>query len=253
MVDPPLEGLRVLECGDTVAAAYAGRLLVDLGADVVLVEDVGGHPLRAVGPYLGGSPGRDRSAGFAYFAAGKRSLILDVTDASAAPRWPPGRTDVIIRATRDGRDWISDDVVAALTAADPGADRRRRLHLRPPGRATVPSQQRPAGAGGRRACCRSTPRRRPTRRLPHCGTGASCRRCTPDATPSWPCWARCSSAGAVASVSASTCRRRRRWPASSPPRWRRTRTAARSPCTTAAAASLRGASTRAATVTSSCR
>src|SRR3954465_9887865 len=80
---PPLTGLRVLECGDTLAAAYAGRLLVDLGADVVLVEDEGGPPLRSVGPHLGGTPGCDRSAGFAYFAAGKRSKAIAVHSARA--------------------------------------------------------------------------------------------------------------------------------------------------------------------------
>src|SRR4051795_8778001 len=79
----PLAGLRVLECGDTLASAYAGRLLADLGADVVVVEDRAGHPLRAAGPYLGANPGRDRSAGFAYYAAGKRSICVDVGTAAA--------------------------------------------------------------------------------------------------------------------------------------------------------------------------
>jgi crotonobetainyl-CoA:carnitine CoA-transferase CaiB-like acyl-CoA transferase len=105
----PLDGVRVLECGDTIAAAYAGRLFADLGADVVMVEEHAGHPLRAVGPFLGDSPGRDRSVGFAYFAAGKRSLSaterLDEFVAGA---------DVVIRSTRDGRDWISDDDLAAV-------------------------------------------------------------------------------------------------------------------------------------------
>src|SRR4051795_9408438 len=101
----PLAGLRVLECGDTVASAYAGRLFADLGADVVVVEDRAGHPLRAAGPHLGDSPGRDRSAGFAYFAAGKRSLCVDVgTDAGGATLAESlARADVLIRSTTDGR------------------------------------------------------------------------------------------------------------------------------------------------------
>jgi crotonobetainyl-CoA:carnitine CoA-transferase CaiB-like acyl-CoA transferase len=104
----PLDGVRVLECGDTIAAAYAGRLFADLGADVVMVEERAGHPLRGLGPFLGASPGRDRSVAFAYFAAGKRSLgeteRLDEFVAGA---------DVVIRSTRDGRDWITDEELRA--------------------------------------------------------------------------------------------------------------------------------------------
>ena len=142
----------MVECGDTIAAAYAGRLLVDLGADVILVEDLGGHPLRAVGPYLGGNPGCDRSAGFAYVAAGKQAICLDVT-ASAATATRLARlvagADVVIRSTRDGRDWIGDDLLAAATA-HPGLIV---VDVSTFGRqdGVVPSQQRPAGAGRRRA------------------------------------------------------------------------------------------------------
>ncbi|MFN8044425.1 MAG: CoA transferase, partial [Mycobacterium sp.] len=34
----PLSGLRVVEIGDRLATAYAGKLLRDAGADVVMVE-----------------------------------------------------------------------------------------------------------------------------------------------------------------------------------------------------------------------
>ena len=50
----PLAGVRVLELGDNIAAAYAGRLLADLGADVVKVEPPAGDPLRHHGPYAPG-------------------------------------------------------------------------------------------------------------------------------------------------------------------------------------------------------
>ncbi len=117
----PLRGIRVLECGDTLAAAYAGRLLVDLGADVVVVEDVGGHPLRAVGPFVGASPGRDRSAGFACFAAGKRSVVVDVSAADGADAIAAlaERADVLVRSTRDGVDWLDDVTLAGLRARRP--------------------------------------------------------------------------------------------------------------------------------------
>ena len=66
----PLAGVRVLECGDTLAAAYAGRLLSDLRADVIKVEGLAG-PLRALGPFVGGVLNRDQSASFGYFHAGQ--------------------------------------------------------------------------------------------------------------------------------------------------------------------------------------
>jgi crotonobetainyl-CoA:carnitine CoA-transferase CaiB-like acyl-CoA transferase len=68
----PLAGLRVLECGDTLAVGDAGRLLADLGAAVVKVEPLEGDPLRALGPFVGGIPNRDLSVSAAYFHAGKR-------------------------------------------------------------------------------------------------------------------------------------------------------------------------------------
>ena len=37
-----LEGLRVLELGDRVSAAYAAKVLADVGADVVKLEEPGG-------------------------------------------------------------------------------------------------------------------------------------------------------------------------------------------------------------------
>ncbi|MFI5042217.1 MAG: CoA transferase, partial [Acidimicrobiales bacterium] len=43
-----LDGLRVLDlCGES--GALAGRVLADLGAEVVLAEPPGGAPLRGVG------------------------------------------------------------------------------------------------------------------------------------------------------------------------------------------------------------
>ena len=61
-----LTGVRVLEVSRTVAGAYGGKMFADVGADVVLAEPAGGHPLRA----------RDQRGGsdaplFSFLAAGK--------------------------------------------------------------------------------------------------------------------------------------------------------------------------------------
>jgi crotonobetainyl-CoA:carnitine CoA-transferase CaiB-like acyl-CoA transferase len=115
-VEAPLHGVRVLECGDTLAAAYAGRLLCDLGADVVKVERGGGDPLRAVGPFVGGVPDRDMSGSFGYYNAGKRSVVAHD---GALPAAFARRADVIVRCTRAGDDWLSDDVIAEISEANP--------------------------------------------------------------------------------------------------------------------------------------
>lgn len=70
----PLSGCRVIERSHTVAAAYAGRLLASMGAEVVMLEPSGGSPLRQATPLLEGS---GESALFAYLAVGKRSLVCD--------------------------------------------------------------------------------------------------------------------------------------------------------------------------------
>ncbi len=48
----PLEGIRVVELASE-HAAFAGKMLGDLGADVIVIEPPGGHPSRAYGPFVG--------------------------------------------------------------------------------------------------------------------------------------------------------------------------------------------------------
>ena len=46
----PLDNVRVIDLTDD-RAIYAGKLLGDLGADIVRVEPAGGDPLRTRGPF----------------------------------------------------------------------------------------------------------------------------------------------------------------------------------------------------------
>src|ERR1700732_5244041 len=47
----PLAGLRILELANETGQ-FCGKLLGDLGADVVKIEPPGGEPCRHVGPFL---------------------------------------------------------------------------------------------------------------------------------------------------------------------------------------------------------
>jgi benzylsuccinate CoA-transferase BbsE subunit len=69
--------LRVLDLAGP-ALAYAGRMFADLGADVILVEPPSGAPARAHPPLVETDDGVVVSAHFAFLAAGKRSVALDL-------------------------------------------------------------------------------------------------------------------------------------------------------------------------------
>ena len=73
----PLQGLRVLELADE-KGQFCGKLLGDLGADVVKIEPPGGEPCRHVGPFLDDIPNPDRSLSFWYYNTSKRGITLNL-------------------------------------------------------------------------------------------------------------------------------------------------------------------------------
>ena len=77
-----LEGMTVLEDGGGIAAAYAGKLLADLGADVIKLEPPGGDLVRRKPPFAADTPGRERSGLHLFLDTNKRSLTLDVESAA---------------------------------------------------------------------------------------------------------------------------------------------------------------------------
>ena len=93
-----LDGLRVLEVGDLVSAAYATKLLADLGADVVKVEARRGDLARGRGPFPRNTPHPDASGLFLYLNANKRGITLDLTHprGQAALEALAGRTDLLV-------------------------------------------------------------------------------------------------------------------------------------------------------------
>jgi crotonobetainyl-CoA:carnitine CoA-transferase CaiB-like acyl-CoA transferase len=64
-----------------VAAAYAGKLMADLGAEVLKVEEPGGDRARQRGPYPGNIPHPEKSGLFLYLNTNKRGVTLDLETA----------------------------------------------------------------------------------------------------------------------------------------------------------------------------
>jgi CoA:oxalate CoA-transferase len=69
----PLDGLRVLDLSRAVSGPFAGRILSDLGADVVKAELPGTDLTQAYGKVT-----RGRSGLYSQVNAGKRSIALDL-------------------------------------------------------------------------------------------------------------------------------------------------------------------------------
>jgi benzylsuccinate CoA-transferase BbsE subunit len=76
----PLAGLRVLELTDETGQ-FCGKLMGDLGADVIRIEPPGGVRNRHVGPFLDDIPHPERSLSFWYYNTSKRGITLDLETA----------------------------------------------------------------------------------------------------------------------------------------------------------------------------
>ena len=104
-----LNGINVLEWGEALTAPLCGKILTDLGADVVKIEPPGGEPGRALPPFKTGPDGVRRSLLFEHLNAGKRSVTIEADD-PALDRLA-ARADVIV----EGHLAYDPAVAAALT------------------------------------------------------------------------------------------------------------------------------------------
>jgi crotonobetainyl-CoA:carnitine CoA-transferase CaiB-like acyl-CoA transferase len=76
----PYAGLRVFDLSHVIAGPFCTRLLADLGADVVRVEQPAGDLMRAL-PVAVGEPAEHLSSAYAQYNTGKRSIGLNLKDA----------------------------------------------------------------------------------------------------------------------------------------------------------------------------
>ena len=75
-----LQGLKIIECGEMVSAAYAAKLMADLGAEVIKVEPPGiGDRARRRGPFPLDTPCDSELSGlFTYLNANKLGISLEL-------------------------------------------------------------------------------------------------------------------------------------------------------------------------------
>ena len=102
-----LQGVNVLDLSLDIGGAYCTKLLADLGADVLMVEPLGGTPLRRMGPFPDERNDAERGGLFRYLCSNKQGATLDLDDPAGQRRvldlaaqadllvetFPPGRMD----------------------------------------------------------------------------------------------------------------------------------------------------------------
>lgn len=113
----PLEGLRVLDLSRALSGPYAGRLLADLGADVVKLEPPDGDMTRYLGQVRHGLSGL-----YTQLNVGKRNVCvdLDIEEGRNVARRLGAAADVVVENFRPG---VLDRLGlgwAELSAANPG-------------------------------------------------------------------------------------------------------------------------------------
>jgi len=105
-----LDGVKVLEYGQLVSAAYCCKLMGDLGAEVIKVEvPPEGDPARRYGPFPQDLPHPERSGLFLYLNINKRGITLNPALPEGAlifrrlgewadilvENWPPGTMEAM--------------------------------------------------------------------------------------------------------------------------------------------------------------
>jgi CoA:oxalate CoA-transferase len=118
MTAPPqtdaLAGIRVLDFTSMIAGPYAGRLMADVGAEVIKIEPPGGEDMRQRAPLREG-----HSTYFGQLNAGKKSIALDMKTPAAIAllKRMAAEADVVLENFRPGvmaRLGLDYDTLSAI-------------------------------------------------------------------------------------------------------------------------------------------
>ena len=101
---------------------FAGKLLADLGADVIKIEPPEGDPARRRGPFVEDVPGSERSLRWLAWNTNKRSVCIDLSDSAGRNQFHrlAQSADIVLESFAPGR---LDDLglgYEALSRANPG-------------------------------------------------------------------------------------------------------------------------------------
>lgn len=117
---PLLDSFRVLDLTDH-KGFFCGKILGDLGADVIKIEKPGGDPARRLGPFYGKTPDPEKSLHWFAYNLNKRGITLDMET--------PGGKTLFTRLVRSSQFVIESYPVgymdrlglgySALTAVNP--------------------------------------------------------------------------------------------------------------------------------------
>ena len=97
-----LEGIRIVDLAHE-RVSWAGKLLGDMGADVILVEPEEGAASRAYPPFLDDHPGENRSLYFWHYNTNKRSVLLNLEQNSRVFKRLIETADILIEGEPTNR------------------------------------------------------------------------------------------------------------------------------------------------------
>ena len=99
-----LDGLRVVEIAHE-RICFAGKLLADMGAEVIVVEPPGGDSTRGYPPFLDDEPGPERSLYWWHYNTSKRAVTLDIESLRGRELFAElvKTADVVIESENPGR------------------------------------------------------------------------------------------------------------------------------------------------------
>lgn len=119
----PLSGVRVVECASFIAGPYCGKLLADLGADVVKVEEQqSGDRSRYVGPFPGDKPDPEKSGLFLYLNTNKKGVAINLRHSRGA--------EIMSRLLALADVLVEDLPSSSIDALGLSRDRLKRLNPR---------------------------------------------------------------------------------------------------------------------------